>query len=331
MQNLLSRFLSLFRVDMSNNQLRSRLQKALREIEKEFIYVEDEDIEKGIVVYATWDYDYTDKWWQRTFTLDANGSPTLNDDKQAVEPVRRYEVIPSETDESSITAAQSNHDHNSTCSCHAKGDHMAFNRKEAIPRIAQRLKLDIKVLEAADDTVLEKLDDPDTSGASATEKVKQDKTVPPNTGPEPREDPRPSSDLIEVPVEETEDKEQIKNAQGQSSVTLADIQKLLSPITAQLSAIAPIVAQAQAKENEHRASLISSLKTASKFSEDQLKAMSTDHLVTLADSLQVLTPAPIQLDYTGSRVLSSPSGSEDAPPPAPKISVQLREKSRAAN
>lgn len=332
-KSALSRFLSLFRPEMSNNQLRARLLAALRELEPKVSYVTDEDPDAGTVFYCTTDYEsWESYYWRRTFTLDADGMPALNDDRISVEPVMRYEPVPGETIQDASISVAEGEDTNttSTCSC-KKGapTTMAFNRKEAIPRIAARHKLDLKVLEAADDTVLEKLDDPNTAtstttttGASADEKVKQDKTVPANTGPDPRRDNRPVSDLAEVPASPAKDAE----LKAEGAVTLADLQKLLAPISAQLATFAPIVANAQKAETERRDVLIASLKTASKFTEDQLKAMSTEHLVTLADSLSVLTPdMPSSFDYTGSRVIiQGGAGSDKGAPPAPDMMTFIK-------
>lgn len=324
------RFMSFFRPEMSNNQLRTRLLAALRELEPKVSYITDEDPDAGTVFYCTTDYEsWESYYWRRTFTLDADGMPTLNDDRISVEPVMRYEPVPGETtQDTSISVAESDSaDSHSTCSC-KKGapTTMTFNRKEAIPRIAARHKLDLKVLEAADDTVLEKLDDPNTTtgtGAPADDKVKQDKTVPPNTGPDPRPDNRPVSDLVEVPAMPAKDTTKDADLKTEGAVTLADLQKLLAPISAQLATFAPIVANAQKAETERRDVLIAALKTASKFTEDQLKAMSTEHLVTLADSLSVLTPdLPSSFDYTGSRVIvqgGASGGGDKGAPPAPNM------------
>lgn len=335
MKSIFSRVLSLFRDGMSNNQLRNRLRKALKEVENgEWCHVEDEDLDTGVVVYMTWDWDYNEHVWTRTFTLDTDGFPILNDDKKPAETVTRYEPLPDDssdnTAEYTVSAAET--DSHATCTC-KKGASttMAFNRKEAIPRIAKRLNLDVKVLEAADDTVLEKLDDPNTAtpgtGASADEKVKQDKTVPPNTGPDPRPDNRPVSDLVEVPVKDPQTTKDNADLKTEGAITRSDLEKLLAPISAQLSAFAPIVANAQKAETERRDVLITSLKAASKFTEDQLKAMSTEHLVTLADSLSVLTPDVSSFaDYTGSRVIvqGGASGGDRGAPPAPDMMTFIK-------
>lgn len=316
---LLSAVSSVFRTDQFASQIGYALAEAIAEAEPAFYYIHDYDPDKGVVIYCTLvsypDYDSERTYWQRTFMRNSDGTVTLNDD--AIEgQIGEPPFVPkadSDSTDATLTANSDTTAGEAPCSCH-KGEMtpMAFNRKEAIPRIAARHKLDVKVLETADDTVLEKLDDPNTASTRPA-----DPTVPPNTGPDPHPDPRPADPLVEVPVK--------VEATG---VTLEQIQALIAPITTQLASIAPIVAQAQSAENERRTSLITSLVAASKFSEEQLKAMATDHLVTMADSLGVLAStasAPV-FDYTGSRVLASGSGSgaNNAAPPIPDVMASIR-------
>lgn len=76
----------------SDVDLRGQLWSALRAIEPAFDWIVEVFPESETVIYTTMPEDSV-LWWRRTFAVGEDGSVTLVDDREQVEPVTRYEPV----------------------------------------------------------------------------------------------------------------------------------------------------------------------------------------------------------------------------------------------
>lgn len=252
------------RNNIGNNLLRDRLATALREVEPGLYWVDDEDVEAGTVRYVTrvvygdiysWD-DSETHVWQRTFSLDANGNVTLNDD--AIEMVfagpKYVPKTDAETvvDEPTVVASESH-----TCICRLSQSQQESSTTPT--QTQEEIDMASKEMQQKFLQVLEKIDDGTVSKVLEALEGKPAGT-PPTTTTSPvttAADPAPVKTreqwLAEAPDKEVRD----------------------------------LIASYEQKEKEHRADLVGRLKVASKFSEGALNGMDTSTLETLAESLNL--------------------------------------------
>jgi hypothetical protein len=95
--NLLQRLLAQFKFSqdddgVSDRELRDKLHAALRAVEPGFDWIVDVFPDSSTVIYTTWPENEL-LWFKRTFTVAESGEVTLNDDREQVEPITRYEPI----------------------------------------------------------------------------------------------------------------------------------------------------------------------------------------------------------------------------------------------
>ncbi len=136
---LFARIMATFRasqpaVEQSDNDVRRKLYEELKEVEPACNYVEAVYSDLGQVVYSVYSAGmgpYTLSLYRRTFVQAADGTITLGDTREEVEPVLTYEPVEAEeaTDEVLAAAAtkkvQAMHDHavalGATCAPYAAG------------------------------------------------------------------------------------------------------------------------------------------------------------------------------------------------------------------
>ena len=306
------RFMSFFRPEMSNNQLRSRLVAALRELEPDVSYVTDEDPDAGTVFYCTTDYDsWETYYWRRTFTFDADGMPTLNDDRISVEPVMRYEPVPGqETPDPDSAALTANA--NAGCSCH-KGETPLMTLKERlIAQITARsrnkftaqslAKMDDAELLAADEMSRDDKDTGKDKSGTTNTNVNPDgttgdggKSTPiPAANPLPSENPK--TEVHPIPPEE-----QIR---AQSKTVTLSAQDYLT-LKAQADAQAAL-------ETEKREALLQTLSGVMKVT-DGIKALPIGDLEVLVEA-HTGPNGGFSFDYAGSRVITAAGGADSDMP-----------------
>jgi hypothetical protein len=277
---------------VSDVELRNALYTALRAVEPGLDWVAEVYPDSSTVIYTVFPEDKM-LWIRRTFEVSDDGSVTLNDDREVVEPVTRYEPVAAEGGDSKeiITTAA----HECTCgknrNSQGKGDTtMADTKKELIGRLisAKGSKFkeeDRKVLEAFSEERLKALaeeGEKEVKDEEEKEKVPTPPVVPPSTPAQP-EAPKPAT--VEVSAEE-----------------LANLRSL--------------AAREQQRETEYRNSLAATLKAAKSgngviYTDDDLKGMSTPLLEKTIAALGLNQPQ-VTHDYsTRPRAMSSGDGSDD--------------------
>jgi uncharacterized protein DUF2213 len=284
-QSLLARFRpnTIFNVEDSYTELRDALASALKKIEPGLDWVCDfndsEVYYSTYTIYPGMGYDGTYLYWRRTYSKDANGSITFNNDTIKVKPKQVWETV----DE--IVASEAN---KQDCECQKeKGDKtMALDRKALISKLiaCEKNKFtesDRKGLEALSDTGLQALDSTPPVDPGTAPEVKAEST---STPVQAATTPIPVTPSPVTPPVLTEEQ------------ALAALPSLKS-----------MVDKYRAAETAHRETLITSLKSAQTvYTETQLTAMSTDQLESTA-KLVGLDQANANIDYSLTGLAEAPS------------------------
>lgn len=85
----------------SDQDLRSVISKALREIEVNFDYLCHVYTDSGMIVYSLYGYNngnYNLTWWRRSYTIDDDKNVTFGADKVQVRPVEKFELVVNESE-----------------------------------------------------------------------------------------------------------------------------------------------------------------------------------------------------------------------------------------
>lgn len=98
---------------VSDVDLRDALYTALRAIEPGFDWIVEVFPDSSTVIYTTFPENEV-LWFRRSFSVNDAGEVSLNDDREQVQPVTRYEPVLAVA--STATTSESNQDH--SCSCH---------------------------------------------------------------------------------------------------------------------------------------------------------------------------------------------------------------------
>lgn len=279
----MGRFLSFFRLaqadeEMSDNDLRNTLWDAISKIEPGFDWVVDIFQESGTVIYTVNLNHQSFLYYRRTFVVTDDGV-TLNDDREQVEPVMRYEVV-SETGSVTVMTSMSTSD--SPCSCKttgqsAQGENMSNTKSELIGRVIACgrnpfKEKDRKTLEALDEEQLQQLVD----GAKEEEK----ETAAP------------------TPV-----------ATGSPAAPVAPAAPAVTPETLGASSweeVRSMVGAHRATVEAERSSLVAAIgATTDEYTVDELKAMTIPSLTKLSRALQIDVPKPNYLGRGGALVTAS--------------------------
>lgn len=176
---------------MSNNDLRWKLYQAIEKVDPGISFVHDEDVATGEVFYCTVVRLGGDYWddgereyhnWKRTFTIDDKENVTVNDDAIEIEWFQGWKPL----GEATPKMVETTNEPVMAASCSCKKGEKTMDRNAVIDRLSKGPNaLSVKVLEAADDSVLERLDE------AYPEKKEEDK-ITSTTTPMPNSTPAPA-------------------------------------------------------------------------------------------------------------------------------------------
>lgn len=322
LRRLISSFSSLMKSSMSNNQLRWNLYEALKGSVRGLDYVYDEDPEAKTVKYCVvirygdgWEYtDYDYRWFQRTYSVDTEGNITLNDDAVEIEAVSD-EWVPAK-DQSmtkAINSSNSSSSDDKTCTCD-KGQMMEGDSTTG-ECSCMKNKTDNNNPDQTEEmtmaSAMKKKDLIAELCLSGAYKGLDEKTL--NTLSE-----ETLTSMLKAAEKATKEGKEVKEAKvedgsGKVTVVVAAEKKADDkPIEPKeltedqwMKAAPPhlrdMAAKYKAAEEEHRSSLITSLKDSSAFDEKELNEMSTPMLEKVAKTAGVdqQITASSSYDYSG--------------------------------
>ena len=300
---------------MSNNELRTKLFKAVSEKEMGVDLVYDEDVEAKTFIYRicirygdyydSYEYDY--KLFRRSFEISGN-DVTIMDDAVEVEWFEGWRdksaVVESET---KLTASETVTE---PCSCHNK-------EKEVVPvNVNEKKTLITKLIGAAKSPFEE-------SDRGMLEGMKEEKLTSlvsayEGTGAVPA-----SPETTVAPAAET-------TPVVTPTTTVTTSQAAPDQVTISKEEYSDIKAAASAyrqQQEQHRASIISSIKTAqSAFTDEDLNSMPTPQLEKLATTLNVNEPASVDYSVRGLSRPMSTEKKDHTPPKSWDLALAERDK-----
>lgn len=301
---------------VSSLELFDKLTTALRATEPGFDWVVDYKPETKTVIYKAMPEDRMLLLW-RTYNVSDDGTVTLNDDREEVKAVTRYEPVAAESNEKEETKDSS------TCSCggnsgdrHAaapsnvqEGDSSMNKKKDLIGRLvantrAPFVEKDRTALEALSEETLEAMDksyDTNVAGAPNTPATPSTPQAP--TTPEPAQSPStpPATSSTPAVPPVTSNPPPVHAA---------------APDTVQLSredfeSMRAAAAAHRQSEDARKSALVKSLVSAQKvYSESDLKAMSIDQLEKTRQLLNV-EDIDMPYDFSGRGRAIAASASDD--------------------
>ncbi len=305
-RSALSKFISMFRDNMSSNRLHYKLWNALLEVEPGLITIVDHDPDEKTVIYSTMirfgsDYDYRPETevhtWKRSFTV-TDEKVAISDDKIEVEFQETYVPVKTEDDDSTLEVS-SESEPEKPCSC--KGDQrMAFNRDQTVRKLVASKKFTEAELKSTTDAVLkaleESLDKPAVNEPAEENKSADhgDKTIIENT---------PEDQKKEKVEELSSDKPKEDNV----TLTKEEYEELKS-----MKPAADAFKASQAKVKESLVKVLSTNQT--EYKEDELKKMDVPVLERMANMLKIERDSTPRVDYSFARSFEVKNEESEAPP-----------------
>lgn len=267
---LLQRLMSYIRAGeddegVSDRELREKLYAALRAVEPGFDWIVDVFPDSNTVVYTTWPENEL-LWFRRTFSVNDTGEVALNDDREQVEQVTRYEPI---------TAADGSAAGECQCQHGKRGAEMSVSQKvkEAANRLIASARSpfaeeDRKYLEGLKEEKLKALED----GLKESEEKKGDEEAGNGEGTE-----QPNKPPTPAPVPPSPNPAPASGDAGTVQVSAQELASLRS-----------MAAREAQREQAYRGELMKVLKGAqSEYDEAGLKALPTEQLEKMARMLKV--------------------------------------------
>lgn len=253
---------------VSVSELREKLFVALRAVEPGFDWVQEIYPDSSTVIYTVWP-EKEMLWYRRTFALADDGEVTLNDDREQVEPVLRYEPV------AAMAAASG-----SECTCHKQSQ--THTEKGAADMAAANVN--VKVKEAATRLIanarspyteeyrehLEALDEGKLIVLEASFAEPESKPTAPTPPATPVPTPKPSGDGKD---------------DGDENADTVPVSK------DELASLRRLAAKQEAQDRKRKDELVATLKGAQKVhSEASLKTLSLDRLEEMAELLELGEP-----------------------------------------
>jgi hypothetical protein len=280
----------------SDVDLRDALYAALRAIEAGFDWIAEVYPDSSTVIYTTFPEDAM-LWWRRSYAVAEDGTVTLADDREQVEPVTRYEPLAAKTD-GDPEPEQKPTNHPATakaaCGCPTKGEGLAA----PAPKQSEGVTME-KVKELVGRLIANEASpftDEDQAGLEALSEAKLEALdaalQPGESAPEPEPAPAPTP----VAEEPADDDDTVKLSREEYD----DIKASAAAYKAQQAAM--------------KAKLVAQLKGAQDaYSEAELAAMPIFALEKVA-KLAKVEPAP-QPSYAGRGLASDETDNRVPPPP----------------
>lgn len=304
--------------DMSDNELRSNLDRELRAIVPGYMWIEAVFPDDGIVVFSSMPRE---NWlyFQQEFSV-RGGTVKLKGEPVEVEPVTRFE--PADGSGEGVKAASA------PCGCGgSKGDEMSKTIKERVAALIASPKnaftaAQAPVFETFTDAQLKALEDADAAAAGSTPPAQPETppATPPASSTPSAQAPgqtgptaTPATPPASSPAESGERRE---------AMSREDWIKAAPP------EVRTLLEREEAREKATKDALVAKLKGAqSAYTETELKALSIDQLNKLAQIANVKT-GPVDLSLNVPR--DAASGDDEVIPPAPSILKALREQKKPA-
>ena len=217
-RRMISSMGEMLKSSMSNNDLRWKLYKAIKEVDAGISFVHDEDVAAGTVLYCVIIRVGGDYWedgeseyhnYQRTFSIDDNQQVTINDDRVEVEWYQGWKPLAEATPAPAVEISASTEENLaasgasvSKCGCQKEGGKVTMNRKEVISRLSASggpFAGNAAALEAMNDAGIQALDSayPATTLASAPT-VPAEAPVLPTTAPTTPPTPAVASPVVSL-------------------------------------------------------------------------------------------------------------------------------------
>lgn len=304
LRRLFASMTSALKDAMSNNELRTKLFKAVSEKEMGVDLVYDEDVEAKTFIYRIcirygdyWDtYEYDYKLYRRSFEISGN-DVTIGDDAVEVEWFEGWRDKTTQTEvEPELTASESNgqSENKSSCQCQKEKEDANVNVNEKKALITKLIGSAKSPFEESDRAMLEGMKDEKLTSLISAYEGEASSTV--------------TAETLVAPVATSTQAVETQVAPDQVVISKDE----LNDIKAAASAY-------RTQQEAHKTSLISSLKSAqSAFTEDDLKKMDISTLEKLATSLNVNEPSTVDYSVRGrveSRVSSGAPTMRDLPNP----------------
>lgn len=283
----------------SDVDLRDALWSALRATVPGFDWIVEVFPDSSTVIYTAMpEREYI--YYRQTFVLGADGTVTLNDDQEVVEPVTRYEAAQDDSNNSNNRAA---------CSCQkskAKGKGAKMSSKKIAELVGKLIackhspfkEADRKMLEASTEDRLAELEEEFRNSGEEEDDEETTAATPANTPPTPPTPSTPSS------------------TESVAAAPLTEEQYLAQAPESIRSMFAKYKAQDQAR----RTALISTLKSSQQvYNEKRLAAMSTDQLEEVAALTKSAIPdtSSTPVSYAGRGMAVPPNTPAVTEPPDP--------------